>query len=106
MIKMKKFCICNKLFTEEDKKVKDHDKITAKYRGYAHQGCNTNLRLTKKVPVIFHNLRSYDGHLIMQEISNYDLEISVIPNGLEKYMMIIDQIVIVSIYQKNLVVSN
>ena len=103
---MKKFCICNKLFTEEDKKVKDHDKITAKYRGSAHQGCNTNLRLTKKVPVIFHNLRSYDGHLIMQEISNYDLEISVLPNGLEKYMMITDQTVIVSIYQKNLVVSN
>ena len=86
MIKMKKFCICNKLFTEEDKKVKDHDKITVKYRGSAHQGCNTNLRLTEKVPVIFHNLRSYDGHLIMQEISNYDLEISVILNGLEKYM--------------------
>ena len=106
MIKMKKFCICNKLFTEEDKKVKDHDKITVTDRGSAHQGCNTNLRLTKKVPVIFHNLRSYDGHLIMQEISNYDLEISVLPNGLEKYMMITDQTVIVSIYQKNLVVSN
>ena len=38
--------------------------------------------MTKKVPVIFHNLRAYDGHLIMQEISKYDVEISGIPNGL------------------------
>ena len=40
--------------------------------------------MTKKLPVIFHNLRGYGGHLIMQEISKFDVEISVIPNGLEK----------------------
>ena len=28
--------ICNKLFTDEDKKVRDHDHITGKYRGSAH----------------------------------------------------------------------
>ena len=33
------------------------------------------LKLTKKVPVIFDNLRGYDGHLIMQEISLFDVEI-------------------------------
>ena len=38
------------------------------------------------VLVIFHSLRGYDGHLIMQEISKFALEISVIPNGLEKWM--------------------
>ena len=42
--------------------------------------------MTKQVPVIFHNLRGYDGHLIMKEISKFDVEIIVIPNGLEKYM--------------------
>ena len=41
--------------------------------------------MTKNVPVIFHNLRGYDGHLITQEISKFDIKISVIPNGLEKY---------------------
>ena len=74
--------ICNKLFTEEGKKVRDHDHITGRYRGSAH----SNLKLTKKVPVIFHNLRGYDSPLIMQEINKFDVEISVIPNELEKYM--------------------
>ena len=42
--------------------------------------------MTKKVPLIFHNLRGYDDYLIMEEISKFDVEISAIPNGLEKYM--------------------
>ena len=42
--------------------------------------------MTKNVPEIFHNLRGYDGHSIMEEISKCDVEIRVIPNGLEKHM--------------------
>ena len=42
--------------------------------------------MTKKIPVIFHNLRGYDIHLIIKEISKFDVKVSVIPNGLEKYM--------------------
>ena len=55
-------------------------------RGAAHGSCNINLQLTKKVPVIFHNLRGYDSHLIFNELDKFDVKISVIPNGLEKYM--------------------
>ena len=42
--------------------------------------------MTKKVPVIFHNLRGYNSHLIFFELNKFDLKISVIPNRLEKYM--------------------
>ena len=35
---------------------------------------------------MFHNLRDYDSHLIIKEISKFDVKVSVIPNGLEKYM--------------------
>ena len=42
--------------------------------------------MTKKVPAIFHNLRGYDSYSILQEIDKFDVKISVIPNGLEKYM--------------------
>ena len=42
--------------------------------------------MTKESPVIFHNLRGYDSHLIIKEISKFDVKVSVIPNGLEKYM--------------------
>ena len=49
-------------------------------------GVVTNLQLTKKVSVIFHNLRGYDSHLIFNELDKFDVKIKVIPNGLEKYM--------------------
>ena len=79
-------CICNKLFNVEDDKVRDHCHITGKYRGSAHWSCNINLKLSKKVPAMFHNLRGDDSHLIIKEISKSDVKVSVIPNGLEKYM--------------------
>ena len=44
------------------------------------------MKITKKVPVIFHNLKGYDSHLIFEELSRFNVMISVIPNGLEKYM--------------------
>ena len=36
--------------------------------------------------MIFHNLKGYDIHLIFKELSKFNVKISVIPNGLEKYM--------------------
>ena len=60
--------ICNKLFDARDNKVRNHCHVTEKYRGSAHWSCNINLKLTEKVPVLFHNLRGYDTHLIMQEV--------------------------------------
>ena len=65
--------ICSKMYYEKDVRVRDHCHITGKYRGSAHQDYNINYRLTDKIPVIFHNLRGYDSHFIMQtsgEIAN------------------------------------
>ena len=78
--------ICNKLFDDSDNKVRDHCHVTGKYRVAAHWSCNVNFEMTKKVPVIFHNLEGYDSHLIFKELSRFNVKISVIPNGLEKYM--------------------
>ena len=66
--------------------VRDHCHVTGKFRGTTHGNCNINLQLTKKVPVIFHNLRGYDSHLIFDELKNFDVKIDAIPSGLEKYM--------------------
>ena len=49
-------------------------------------GVVTNLSFTKNVPVIFHNLRGYDSHLIFCELNKFDVKIDLIPNRLEKYM--------------------
>ena len=42
--------------------------------------------MSKKIPVIFHNLRGYDSHLRIKEVSKFGVNVNVIPNGLEKYM--------------------
>ena len=65
--------ICYKLFDVAYDKVRDHCHITGKYRGAAHWSCTINFKLTKKIPVIFHNLRGYDSHLIIREISKFDV---------------------------------
>ncbi|KAL9954736.1 hypothetical protein ACROYT_G042310 [Oculina patagonica] len=95
--------ICDKEYTEKDIRVRDHCHITGKYRGSAHQECNLKLRIEPdkiKIPVIFHNLRGYDSHFIMQEIGAIvkkhtytnkkgeikEMNINAIPNNMEKYM--------------------
>ena len=77
--------ICEKLIDDDDEKVRDHCHVTGNFRGAVHWSCNINLQLTK-VPVIFHNLRGYDSHLIFDELKNFHGKIDVIPNGLEKLM--------------------
>ncbi len=37
------------------------------------------------MPVIFHNLRGYDSHLIMQHLDHFHGFITCIPNDMEKY---------------------
>ena len=78
--------ICKKIIDNDDEKVRDHCHITGKFRGSAHWGCNNNFQLTKKIPVIFHNLKGYEGHLIFSELHKFNFKVDVIPNGLEKYI--------------------
>ena len=100
--KAKECHICDKKYTEKDIRVRDHCHITGQYRGSAHQECNLKLRINPKeikIPVIFHNLRGYDSHFIMQEIGaivknntytkngkEIKMDINAIPNNMEKYM--------------------
>ena len=101
--KNQKCHICDKKYTDKDIRVRDHCHITGKYRGSAHQECNLKLRVNPKelkIPVIFHNLRGYDSHFIMQEIGaivkkhtyinkkgkEQEMTINAIPNNMEKYM--------------------
>ena len=78
--------VCKKLIDNNEEKIRHHCHVTGKFRGAGHWNCKINLQLTKKVPVIFHNLRGCDSHLIFSELDKFDVKISVIPNGLEKYM--------------------
>ena len=81
-----KYWICDHVYIGCDVKVRDHCHITGKYRGSVHRDCNINVNLNHKIRIVFHNLRNYDSHLIMQELDKFNFKINIIPNGLEKYM--------------------
>ena len=78
--------ICEKLIDDDDEKVRDHCHVTGKFRDAAHWNCNIDLQLTKKVPIIFQNLRDYDSHLIFCELKDFKVKNCLIPNRLEKYI--------------------
>ena len=69
--------------------VRDQCHVTGRFRGAAHNKCNINLRLPRKLPIIFHNLQGYDGHIIFKELNNFDVDIDVIPKSNDKYISII-----------------
>ena len=50
-------------------KVRGPCHVTGKFRGAAHNKCIINLRLSKKLPIIFRNLQGYDGHIIFKELN-------------------------------------
>ena len=83
------FCADPLLVPNFKDSVRDHDHMTGKYRGAAHNECNFKLKLNPKtmpIPVIFHNLKSYDGHLLMQAMARVRGEIKCIATNTEKYI--------------------
>ena len=82
---------CKKTFTERNNKVRDHNHITGEYRGPLCHSCNTRLSLKRNIlPVIFHNLKNYDAHLIIKHgIGKFKhWKLSVIAQSTEKFMTI------------------
>ena len=78
--------ICKKVVDVFDK-VRDHDHITGIFRGAAHSSCNINYRTVDKIPVVFHNLKGYDSHIISQAIGNVKTkEPEVVAKNLEEYV--------------------
>ena len=68
-------------YINTDVKVRDDCYISGKYRRSAH------INLKSQNSYHISQPKNYDSHLIMQELGKLNFEISVIPNGLEKYMI-------------------
>ena len=80
--------VCKKK-TVGGEKVRDHCHFTGKFRGAAHSQCNLKYKIDKqsyKLPILFHNLRGYDAHLIFQKVKREHGKINVIPNNFERYI--------------------
>ena len=82
--------ICQKEFNDDkNPKVRDHCHILGQYRGPAHKICNVKLAIKPwitPIPVVFHNLKGYYSHLIMQQIHKITGRLSCNPNNTEKYI--------------------
>ncbi|OXA47874.1 hypothetical protein Fcan01_16837 [Folsomia candida] len=82
--------ICGEKITNVNEKVRDHDHQTGLFRGGAHFTCNAYYRPNPRIPILMHNFRNYDCHLLLSSIKKFsDGEVVVIPSNSEKFMSII-----------------
>ena len=102
--KAKKCWICQRQYKPDEGEnipVRDHCHMTGKYRGSAHKKCNFRLQISAekiKIPVLFHNLKGYDSHFIIEKLGDIikekdlrgeePLNVNVIATNAEKYTAI------------------
>ena len=67
----KEFCMDkdNKKEFRLTRKVMDHCHYTGKYREAAHSICNLRYKISKEIPVVFHNGSTYDYHFIIKQLT-------------------------------------
>ena len=76
-----------KKFTINNKKVRDHCHFTGKYKGAAQNDCNMNYKISKSIPVAFHNGSKYDYHSIIKELAKeFEGQFECLGENTEKYI--------------------
>ena len=83
--------ICNVSFSQAIK-IREHNHMNGKYRGAACQSCNTQEgKVSKRIPVFFHNGSGYDFHFIISELMKYEdknNKVEVLAKTSENYISI------------------
>ena len=68
-------------------KVKDHCHYTGKYIGAAHDICNLRYKISKEIPVVFHNGSTYDYYFIIKNLAEeFEGEFECLVENAEKYI--------------------
>ncbi|KAF4529586.1 hypothetical protein B566_EDAN016543 [Ephemera danica] len=78
--------LCQKPFTEENYKVRDHCHITGKYRSTAQSSCNLRDHNPHYIPVFAHKMSGYDSKFIIRELEHTPGPIHVVPNTEEEFI--------------------
>ena len=90
--KKKNVCrFCEKII--ESNKVRDHCRLTSKYRGPAHSKCNINVTQDKSnfIPFLFHTYSNYDCHIFFKKMvdrKNDKVKVGIIPKTNEEYFSV------------------
>ena len=67
--------ICDIDYVEVVVEIRDYCHIIGRYRGSSYIDCNMNVKLNHEIPIVLYsysNLKSYDSHLITQELSKFN----------------------------------
>ena len=68
-------------------KVRDHCHYTEKFRGAAHNICNLRYKVSKKIPVVFHNGSTYDYHFLIKQLAEeFKGQFECLGENTEKYI--------------------
>ena len=67
----KEYCTdeTNKKEFKKMQKVRDHCHYRGKYRGAAQSICSLQYKISKEIPVVFHNGSTYDNHFIIKQLA-------------------------------------
>ena len=95
--KRQKSCyVCKKEFNTDknDKnavklnhKVRDHCHYTGRYRGVSHNICNLRYKISKEIPIVFHNGSTYDYHFVIKKLAkDFDVQFECFGGNTEKYI--------------------
>lgn len=81
--------ICNKKFSNEDPKVRDHDHSSGFFIGPAHRSCNLKRRRQKFLKIFLHNGSRYDNHFIIKSLATRNVkQLYILPYNMENFRMI------------------
>ena len=83
--------VCEK--NNKSDKVRDHCHLTGKYRGPAHNTCNTNVKQKNInfIPLIYHNFSNHDCHMFFKklvDLKNDKVKYKIIPKTNEEYISV------------------
>ena len=70
-------------------KVPDHENLTGKYRGPAHNKCNLNCRKEKQmfIPIYFHNFSGYDCHVFFEPLFKVGYKLGLMGKSIDNNIL-------------------
>ena len=82
--------ICHKRLNGDDR-VRDHDHLTGRYLGAAHNLCNLMRQESRRIVGYCHNFSGFDSHLIVKALPKFEEKVKLtgIPLNREKFKMLI-----------------
>lgn len=81
--------ICNKDFSEEDPKVRDHDHSDGFFISAAHRSCNLKRSRQNTLKIFMHNGSKYDFHFLVKSLAKKKLKnLYILPYNMEHFRMI------------------